>query len=89
MLNMTTATNQVGKKPTQPTNSRFLATAGDFPPVILCEEHAKIFETMMMANNIPHTIYELDEEDGPYKCHACNLSETIEEATKPQIILPH
>ena len=89
MLNTMKATNQVGRKLTQQNNmnTRFLASAGDNTPVILCEEHAKVFEMIMMANELPHTIYELDEEDAEEtKCHACDLQD---ELTRPRIILPN
>lgn len=76
-------------------NGKFLATVGEQTPTILCERHAKIFEIAMMANEIPHTIYELEDEDGPYYCHACDLQvakdyvkRVEEQASTPKIVLP-
>jgi len=73
---------------------RFLTTVGDQPPVILCERHAQVFEIAMTANDIPHTIYEFDDEDPSQYCQACDLKKAQEylkrqeEASQPQIILP-
>jgi hypothetical protein len=73
---------------------RFLATVGEQPPVIMCEEHAKIFEIAMTANDIPHTIYEFDDEDESQYCQACDLqvakayAKQVEEANTPKIVLP-
>ena len=73
---------------------RFLATVADQTPVVLCEEHAKIFEMTMMVNDIPHTIYEFDDEDESQYCQACDLqvakeyARRVEEAAQPKIILP-
>ena len=79
---------------------RFLATVADQPPVVLCEKHAKTFETTMMVNDIPHTIYEFDDEEPSQYCQACDLQvakdyvKKREEAEKqailnqPRIILP-
>ena len=76
-------------------NSKFLATVGDNLPTIMCEEHAKMFEKIMMIAEVPHTIYELDEDDGPYYCHACDLQvakdyvkRREEQENQPRIILP-
>jgi len=73
---------------------RFLATVGEQPPVIMCEEHAKIFEIAMLANDIAHTIYEFDDEDESQYCQACDLqiakayAKQVEEANAPKIVLP-
>ena len=75
---------------------RFLATVADQTPVVLCEEHAKIFEMTMMVNDIPHTIYEFDDEDESQYCQACDLQVAKEyvkkrdqaQANQPRIILP-
>jgi hypothetical protein len=73
---------------------RFLTTVGEQPPVILCERHAQVFEIAMVSNDIPHTIYELDDDDGPYYCHACDLQvakdyvKRRDQANAPKIILP-
>jgi hypothetical protein len=78
----------------QEMNGKFLTTVADQPPAILCETHAKVFEMAMLANDIPHTIYEMDDEDGPYYCHACDLqvakayAKQVEEANTPRIIMP-
>jgi hypothetical protein len=74
---------------------RFLTTVGEQPPVILCERHAQVFEIAMVANDIPHTIYEFDDEDPSQYCQACDLQvakdyikrqEAV--ANQPRIILP-
>ena len=73
---------------------RFLATVADQPPVVLCEKHAQTFETTMLVNDIPHTIYEFDDEDESQYCQACDLqvakeyAKRVEEANQPKIILP-
>ena len=75
---------------------RFLATVADQTPVVLCEEHAKIFEMTMLVNDIPHTIYEFDDEDESQYCQACDLQVAKEyvkkrdqaQANQPRIILP-
>lgn len=67
---------------------RFLATVEEKTPTILCEEHAKMFEKIMIMASMPHTIYELDDDDGPYYCHACKLKDTMDEISSPRIILP-
>lgn len=75
---------------------RFLVTAGDQPPVIMCERHAQAFEAIMMANDILHTIYEFDDEDESRWCQACDLpvvkeyQKHLEEQAKnqPRIVLP-
>jgi hypothetical protein len=57
--------------------------------MVLCEEHAKVFEIAAMTAGTPHTIYELDDTDtGGYYCHACNLREVKDEMNRPQIIMP-
>lgn len=54
--------------------------------MILCEKHAKVFETAAMIAMTPHTVYEMEDEDALHaKCHACNLQD---ELTRPQIIMP-
>lgn len=77
---------------------RFLTTVGEQPPVILCEKHAQVFEIAMVSNDIPHTIYEFDDEDESQYCQACDLQvakayvKRVEEAQaendQPRIILP-
>ena len=74
---------------------RYLVTTGENTPSILCEKHARAFEQHFMEANIEHTIYEMDEDDELYHCHACKLVETNahvkqlqEEANRPKIILP-
>ena len=75
---------------------RFLATVADQTPVVLCEEHAKTFEMTMLVNDIPHTIYEFDDEDESQYCQACDLQVAKEyvkkrdqaQANQPRIILP-
>ena len=71
--------------------SKFLATVGDNVPVILCEEHARVFEKIMIVLETPHTIYEIDEpiegEEEP-KCQACNLVPDIID-NMPRIQLLH
>jgi hypothetical protein len=74
---------------------RFLTTVGEQPPVILCEQHAQVFEIAMVANDIPHTIYEFDDEDPSQYCQACDLQvakdyikRQAEVANQPRIILP-
>jgi hypothetical protein len=57
----------------------------DRSPAIMCENHARAFEQVMIAHDIPHTIYELEDDD-EHECHACNLQY---ELTKPRIILPN
>jgi len=70
-------------------NTMYLTTAGENTPVIMCEKHAQIFEKIMMADEIPHTIYELDDEDMVNrKCQACNLLPDIID-NQPRIILPN
>ena len=74
-------------------NGKFLTTVGEQPPAIMCEEHAKVFEIAMTANEIPHTIYELEDDDGPYYCHACDLQVAKAYAKRvadaqPRIVLP-
>jgi tRNA(Ile)-lysidine synthase TilS/MesJ len=73
---------------------RFLTTVGEQHPVVLCEEHAKVFEIAMIANDIPHTIYEFDDETESQHCQACDLkiakayAKQVEEASTPKIVLP-
>jgi len=74
---------------------RFLTTVGEQPPVVLCEEHAKIFEIAMTANDIPHTIYEFDDETESQYCQACDLKvakeyvkRVEEQESQPKIIMP-
>ena len=70
-------------------NSKFLATVGDNLPTIMCEEHAKMFEKMMIIAEVPHTIYEMEDEDSTeLECQACNLKDTVDEMNRPKIILP-
>lgn len=75
-------------------NGRYLTAVGERAPAILCERHAKIFEETMLTAAVPHTIYELEDDDGPYYCHACDLQvakdyvKRREEESKPKIILP-
>lgn len=58
--------------------------------MVLCEEHAKVFEIAAMTAMTPHTIFEMEDTDtGGYHCHACNLKTTMDEMTRPQIILPN
>ena len=55
--------------------------------MVLCENHAKVFEIAAMTAGTPHTIYEMDEEDADMaKCHACDLQD---ELNRPRIILPN
>ena len=74
---------------------RYLTTVAEQPPVILCERHAQVFEIAMVANDIPHTIYEFDDEDPSEYCQACDLQvakdyikrqEAV--ANQPRIIIP-
>ena len=70
-------------------NSKFLATVGENLPTIMCEEHAKMFEKMMIIAEVKHTIYEMEDEDSlDLECQACNLQVTIDEIRRPKIILP-
>ena len=76
-------------------NGQYLTAIGERAPAILCEKHAKIFEETMLTAAVPHTIYELDDDDGPYYCHACDLQKAKdyverreEQANQPRIILP-
>ena len=68
--------------------SKYLVTIGENMPTIMCEKHAKVFETMMVVNDIPHTIYEMEDEDVEQKCQACNMLPDIID-NMPRIILPH
>jgi hypothetical protein len=69
-------------------NSKYLVTINDNPPVIMCEKHAQLFEKITLVDNLPCTIYELDDEDNHKKCHACNLLLDIID-NQPRIILPN
>ena len=75
-------------------NEKFLVTVGEETPYIMCERHAQVFEKAMIVNDVPHTIIELDEEDAPKHCHACDLVvakdyvKRVEAANTPKIILP-
>ena len=79
-------------------NGKYLTAVGERAPAILCEKHARVFEETMLTADVPHTIYELDEDDGPYYCHACDLKvaqdfvkkqqEAEAVARQPKIILP-
>ena len=70
-------------------DSKFLVTVGDNLPTIMCEEHAKMFEKIMMISEVPHTIYEMEDEDSlDLECQACNLKDTVDEMNRPKIILP-
>jgi hypothetical protein len=68
--------------------SRYLVSSNDNPPVIMCEKHAQMFEKIMTIANLPHTIYELEDEDSHKKCHACSLLPDIVD-NMPRIILPN
>ena len=67
---------------------RFLTTVGENTPVIMCTTHAQMFEKMMMVNERPHTIYEMDDSLEEYKCQACHLIYDILD-NQPRIILPN
>jgi hypothetical protein len=55
--------------------------------MVLCETHAKAFETAAMVAGTPHTIIEVEDEDAEgLKCMACGLQD---ELTRPRIILPN
>lgn len=55
--------------------------------MIMCERHARTFEKALSSNSIPHTIYELDDEDNEQRhCQACGLKDELEQ---PRIILPN
>ena len=69
-------------------DSKFLVTIGGNPPTIMCEKHAQMFEKIMTLANIPHTIYEMEDDETDKKCHACNLTTDIIDNT-PRIILPN
>ena len=76
-------------------DGKFLTAVGERAPAIMCEKHARVFEDTMITAEVPHTIYELDEDDGPYYCHVCDLQlakDYVErrdaEASTPRIILP-
>lgn len=66
--------------------SFYLCAVGD-KTTIMCERHAQAFEISMLDAEIPHTIYELDDDDAENaRCHACDLQD---ELTRPRIILPN
>ena len=73
---------------------RYITAINEQPPLIMCEQHAQVFEMMMIANEIPHTIYEFDDEDESKYCHACDLvvakeyARRVEEENQPRIIMP-
>jgi hypothetical protein len=72
---------------------RYLTAIGERAPAIMCEPHAQVFEQTMITADVPHTIYELEDGDGPYYCHACDLQKAREymerqESAQPRIILP-
>ena len=75
---------------------RYLTAVGEQPPLIMCEEHAKVFELAMSVNGIPHTIYEFDDEDASQYCQACDLKVAKDyvkrvneqQANQPKIIMP-
>ena len=75
-------------------NGRFLTTVGEHAPVVLCERHAQVFEIAMVSNDVPHTIYEFDDETPSQHCQACDLqvakayAKRQAEASTPKIILP-
>ena len=56
--------------------------------MVLCEHHAKAFEIAAMTAMTPHTIYELEDTDTGYHCHACDLKETMDEMNRPKLIMP-
>jgi len=69
--------------------TKYLVMAGDVP-TIMCEEHAQMFEKMMMVGEIPHTIIEMEDEEAETAiCQVCELKETKEELARPKIILLH
>jgi len=67
--------------------TRYLTTIGEETPIIMCENHAKMFEQIMMVGNVPHTIYEMDDDGIEHKCQACNLIPDLID-NQPRIILP-
>jgi hypothetical protein len=56
--------------------------------MLLCEDHAKVFEIAAMTAMTPHTIYEMDDNDAQYYCAACDLKQITDELSRPQIIMP-
>ena len=67
--------------------AKYLVDQGEAnKPMMLCEKHARMFEFIMMEHEMPHTIYELDDEEieDEYPCMACHL----DDITKPKLILP-
>jgi hypothetical protein len=85
-----TATNQVGRRLTPLIKGNEMTAlficAIEENTMILCENHAKVFEIAAMTAETPHTIIELEDTDTAYICHACNLRD---ELNKPRIILPN
>jgi len=68
--------------------SKYLVMAGEVPTV-MCEEHAKMFEQMMLAGDLPHTIIEMEDDEAINAvCQVCELKETKDELSRPKIILP-
>lgn len=73
---------------------KYLTAIGERSPAILCERHARVFEHTMLTAQVPHTIYELDDDDGPYYCHACDLQvateyvKKMQQENQPRIIVP-
>ena len=67
--------------------AKYLVDQEGGQPLMMCERHAKMFEFIMMENDKPHTIYELEDEQiaDEYPCMACHL----DDITKPKLILPN
>jgi hypothetical protein len=64
---------------------KFLCTINQ-RAMIMCERHAREFERTLISNSIPHTIYELEDEDAEeMECQACDLKNELE---RPRFILP-
>lgn len=75
--------------------TKFLVSVGEGTPTIVCERHAQAFESLMIEQSVPHTILELEQEDTPKYCHACDLvvakdyvKRREERENQPRIILP-
>lgn len=67
-------------------DSIFLCVVGE-KAMIMCLPHAQTFELTMIATEVPHTIWELDDDDKEGKtCQACDLHN---ELTRPRLILPN
>lgn len=65
----------------------YFTMVADKSPTIMCEKHAMAFEQLMIQHDIPHTIYELEDDDSLNAvCQACDLHY---ELNKPRIILPN